>query len=149
VRFDHVTPVNLHAHWPFIKTGLERLREVSPERWLPEDVFTHLRIGKAQVFLGYDDDHCRGFFITEAKNDSFTNEPFMNVWTLYATPQNGEHFADVARFVGETMDFVDSLAMKLGAKWIAMDGRRGWERYLKDYFQPVKVKFEREVNYGR
>jgi hypothetical protein len=144
-----VAPANLHAHWPFIKAGLERTREVCAERWLPEDVFTHLRIGKAQCYLGFDGLHCRGFFVVEGQVEQFTNEPFLAVWILYAVPTNGEHFAAVGPFMDETMAFIDGLAKQGGAKWIAMEGRKGWERYLGDLFRPTKTKFERMVDYGR
>ena len=149
MRFDLIPPDNLHSVWPYVKRGLERVREVSGERWLPEDVYTHIRLARAQLFLGYDGDHCRGFFITQNLKDAYTNEPYLNVWVLWAEPTTGDNFAGVGAFVGETMDYLDAYARSTKAQTIRMYGRRGWERYLKDYFLPVKVEFERKVNYGR
>lgn len=147
MRFDLIPPDSLHAAWPRVKAGLLRVLEVSPERWLPEDVFTHLRLNRAQLYAGWDGERYAGFFVTENKKDIFTNEPYLSVWCLYGEPTQGEHFADARQFVSETMAFIDGLARNVGAKWIAMDGRSGWARYLKDWFEPVKVRYERKVSY--
>lgn len=149
MRFDLIPPDSLHSVWPYVKRGLERVREAVAERWLPEDIFTHIKIGRAQLFLGYDGDHCRGFFVTQTLKDNFTNETYLLVWILWAEPTTGDHFAGVGAFVGETMNYIDALARANKATSIRMHGRRGWERYLKDYFMPVKVEFERKVEYGR
>lgn len=145
MKFDLIAPDNLHAVWDRVRDGLDRVRDVSPERWLPEDIFTHLRIGRAQLYAGFSDIAYLGFFIIESKRDPFTNEAYLNVWVLYAEPTTGDHFAGVEPFVRETMEFIDGLARKAGAQWIAMEGRMGWQRFLKEWFTPVKVKMERKV----
>lgn len=147
MRFDLIPPDALHSVWPYVKRGLERVREVSPERWLPEDLYAHLRIGRAHLYTGWHEERYLGFFITENKRDPFTNDAFVNVWVLFAEPQQGEHFADVGQFIKDTIAFIDTIALNAGAKWIAMDGRTGWQRMLKGYFEPVKVKYERMVEY--
>lgn len=147
MKFDLIPPDSLHGAWPLVRAGLARVLEVSPERWLPEDVYAHLRINRAQLYFGWDGERYAGFLITENKKCPFSNEPYMNVWALYGEPTQGEHFADARQFVGETMGFIDGLARNVGAKWIAMDGRKAWERYLREWFEPVKVKYERKVDY--
>lgn len=149
MRFDLISPDNLHSVWPYVKRGLLRLLEVSSERWLPEDVFTHLKIARAQLFLAYDGDHCRGFFITQTLKDNFTNETYLLVWVTWAEPTVGEHYAGVGAFVTDVLEYLDNLARAVKAGSIRMYGRKGWERYLSGAFTPVKVEFERKVIYGR
>ena len=147
MRFELIMPEALHSVWPYVKVGLERVREVTPERWLAEDIFAHIRIGRAQLYLGYDGTQCRGFFITENKRELFSNVPYLNVWVLWAEPTIGEHCAQVDGFIAETIAFIDACAKKVGAQWISWEGRWGWAKYLKDYFKPIKVRYEREVSY--
>jgi hypothetical protein len=143
-----ILPDNLHAHWAAVRRGLERVLEVGKGavHWLPEDIYANLRLNRAQLFEGFDGDQYRGFFITETKREPYSNSTYLNVWVIYAPPEDGkDHFAGIAQFMPETIAFLDGLCQKVGAKWIELDGRRGWERFMKDYFEPVKVSFERKM----
>jgi hypothetical protein len=147
MTFDLIAPEQIRAVWPRVKAGLERVLQVCTETWIAEDIFAHLRTKLANLYVCHEGNTYLGFFIIEAnKRDPFTNELFMNVWIVYAEPQNGgEHFADVARLVEDSIGFLDGLAQKAGIKVIRMSGRRGWERFLSGVFQPIRVCYERTL----
>jgi hypothetical protein len=143
VRFELIRQDNLRESWPAVKRGLERVLTIGKEYWLTEDVYAHLRMNLATLYLGFADDRYLGFFIAETKREPYTNESYVNVWILFAEPQNGENHAGVAEFVQETIAYIDEIARKLGVTRIRMSGREGWKRFLKGYFEPVKTEFER------
>lgn len=145
MRFLYVEPENLREHWPKVRVGLERILVTSPERWIPEDIHTHIKIKAAQLYLGFDGETYRGFLLTESKRDVFTNAPYVNVWCVYAEPINDGHFADVEPLSAETIQFLDGLAKQIGAKEIRMSGRKGWERFLAGQFTVTRVCYERKV----
>ena len=96
--------------------------------------------------MGYDGERYAGFIVTEARRDTYSNEPYLNVWVLYAEPQDGkEHFAGVDPFIAETFAYLDELARTSGALWISASGREGWTKLLADYLRPVMVCYERKL----
>jgi len=143
MRYELIAPANLHSAWTDVLRGLKRILEKSPERWLPEDVYAHIKIGLAKLYLAFDP-HYRGFFIVEVKHDMFTNEKYLGVWCLYAEPQLGNR-ADVAQFVPETIGYLDAMARANECTRIQCEGRPGWSEYLKGYFRVSKVKYERAI----
>jgi hypothetical protein len=145
MRFELITPEGLHGVWDYVKTGLARIQEASPERWRAEDVYAQCRYKLAHLYLGYDGDHCRGFFIVQVLKQPFSSEPYLNVWVLYGEPTRGEHCAEVTPFQDETIAFLDNCAKHHGAKWIEFRGRWGWSRYAKQFFKAKQVIYEREV----
>lgn len=140
-----IQPENLHAVWDYVKKGLDRVQEASPEHWRQEDVYAQCRYKLASLYVGYDGERRLGFFITQALKQPFSGKLYLNVWILWAEPVRGDHFADVRAFMGETMGFIDECAKYIGAKTIQMAGRAGWSRYLKEYFKAQQVVYEREV----
>jgi hypothetical protein len=140
-----IAPENIRDCWTRVKAGLERVLEVSSETWIPEDIYVHLRMKLATLYLAFDGDVYRGFFVTEVKRDPFTNEPYINIWILHGEPTKGEHFADVGAFVEETLGFIDGLASGNGYRLIRMSGREGWKRYLRGHFKPTRICYERQL----
>jgi hypothetical protein len=140
-----IAPENLRSVWPRVKVGLERVLQVCPDTWLPEDIYCHLRTKLATLYTAHDGDQYRGFFVLEFKRDTFTNESLLNIWCLFGEPTNGEHFADISMFLVDTIEFVESLAKPLGIRLIRMSGRKGWERFLRGVFVPLRVCYERRL----
>lgn len=147
MKFDLIPPELLQACWPQVRAGLERIKDVGKAvRWIPEDVFTHIKLGRAQLRLGYDGERYAGFLVTEMRRDVFTNEPYLNVWCLYAEPQEGkEHFAGIDPFIAETFAYLDRVGREAGALWLRAEGREGWTKVLAGIMEPVMVVYERKL----
>ena len=146
MRFEYVAPENIRTHWPRVEAGLERILVTSNETWIAADIYCHIKIKAAQLYLAFDGDEYRGFFLFEIKPDVFTNALYLNIWALHGEPKGEGHFADVGQFVGETVEFIERLARTAGAKEIRMSGRRGWERFLHGMFEPIRVSFVRKLS---
>ena len=143
MKYEPIDPAILHAYWPKVRPGLERIKEKGCVHWIPEDVYAHLRFKLATLYIASGERD--GFFVLERNNCSFSGGLVVNVWALYAEPRVGEHFADVSEFVGNAVSFIDGVAKGLGAKRVTCDGRGGWEKVLKDYFRPTLVHYERSL----
>lgn len=130
----------LHACWPKVRKGLERIAEKGKENWLPEDVYVALRTGRATLYVADP-----GFFILEKVDEAFTHQSVLNIWCLHAQAEDGGHHAGVLQFRDEAIAYIDGVAKSLGIKRIKMSGRKGWQKVLKDYFTPVRVMYERSI----
>ena len=146
MKFDLIPVEDLHAHWSYVRSGLERIIEQSPAVWIPEDIYAHLRFKAAVLYLASDDDgKRRGFVVTEVKRLPHSGEMTLHIWALYAEPVRGDHFADVKQFLNEGLEFFDACARHVKATKITQDGRWGWTRFLGEAFTPVLVRYERRV----
>ncbi len=142
MKFEHISANALHSVWPWVRTGLERVLIKSPESWLPEDIYTAIRTGHAWLVIGKDGDHCVGFFVVEVIPDQFRPSLKLNVWIAYATGADG-HYAEALAYTPDVVAELDKIAKAKGVNTIRMRGRRGWERALKGYFEPVQTIYER------
>ncbi len=147
MRYELIPPENLHAVWPEIKPGIERVKEVSSVPWVPEDIFAHIRFKFAALTYAYSDSgKRRGFFVTEVKRIPHSGEVNFHIWVLYADPVDGsDHFADTRGLMNETLDYLDTLARNANATVMSFDGRWGWTRFLGSAFTPTSVRMERKV----
>lgn len=131
--------------WPYVETGLARIREKGPVGWLNQEVYSCIYRGRAGLFVAMDDQMPRGFIVTEVRrDDQLSLQPNLHVWLLWAEGQEG-NYADVEKFAPATVEFLDKHAKQLGINRITFNGRKGWSAFLKGYFEPVYVRFERNI----
>ena len=83
--FEPISCNSLHACWPVVRKGLERILAKSKVGWIPEDVYAALRNGKAMLVFGREGPHVVGFFIVEQVAEPFDiTKQYLNVWCLEA-----------------------------------------------------------------
>lgn len=143
MKYEPVHPENIRQVWPDILPGLQRVIEKGKAKWQAEDMYAALKYARATLYLATGERS--GFFVLERKKCPHTAEEYVNVWALHAEPTKGENYGDVAPFVADAMSFIDGVTKGLGLKRITLEGRRGWEAMLKDYFKPRMVLFERSL----
>ena len=137
--FEPISCNSLHACWPVVRKGLERILAKSKVGWIPEDVYAALRNGKAMLVFGREGPHVVGFFIVEQVAEPFDiTKQYLNVWCLEA--EEG-----ALRFKEEAFAEIDRIAKVQGLSTVRMRGRLGWLKRLKGYMTPVGVEFERVV----
>lgn len=142
MRFEQTT--NLHPVWPWVRAGLERVLLKSSEDWIPEDVYHHLKAGRASLHIAKEGEQNLGFLIVELVPSIFNpDKKRLNVWICYADPTLGEHYADALIHAPETIAKLDDIAKFFGVTW-RLHGRKGWERVLKDVCDVVSVSYERK-----
>lgn len=100
-----MTPIpadQLHAHWPWVRKGLEEVRKKCREEWLPEDVYLALKTGNA-FLVTLDND---GFLVLQ-KHHGFRG-PILFVWVVW-----GPHRLQQRQ--QEIEDGLDDIARGMGA----------------------------------
>src|SRR5215467_1391430 len=82
-RLTQVNPVELHAWWPLVRPGLERVRSRARASWLCEDIFSAVRTGRASMHVGFIDQHYAGVLVLTINADPFTAERSLLIWAVY------------------------------------------------------------------
>src|SRR5262249_1265780 len=68
-RLTQVHPVELHAWWPLVRPGLERVRKRAGASWLCEDIYSAVRTGGATMHVGYIDQLYAGVLVLTVNAD--------------------------------------------------------------------------------
>ena len=139
MTFEPISCNSLHACWPVVRKGLERILEKSKAGWIPEDVYDKLRNGKAMLVFGREGPHVVGFFVVEQVAEPFSGRQYLNCWALEAERGALRKFKDVA------FAEIDRITKVQGLPFWRMRGRLGWLKPLRGYMTPICVEFERVV----
>lgn len=144
IHFDRVSSGDyLLQWWPRIREGLVANVEFHGEITAPERVFQSVQAGTAELFLIFDDEDYVGFAVTTVEGVGIRHDPYFYLWQVYAPRLfEGERFA-------QYMAELDRLASERGLTRIRMNStRKGWERAIRHYAEPVLVEYERKVPHG-
>lgn len=137
-KLTQVNPAELHAWWPLVRPGLERVRMKARASWLCEDIYCAVRSGGATMHVGYIDQHYAGVLVLTINTDPFTAERSLLVWAAYTCHRLALQYG---------LADVRALAARAGLhKLVFHSPRRGWSRRLgPDGFKVSEMKFERMV----
>ena len=121
-----VNPLHLSRLWHMIKPGIEEIledlnKDCLQELWMPEDIYTSLKIGESILLLGDE-----GFVVFQVRQDKYTGTKQFFVWLGYSfTPEvevlESSHLQllQMAKYFNcEMMTFCSN--------------RRGWQRKAKE-----------------
>jgi hypothetical protein len=131
-----VNPTELHAYWPLVRAGLERVRAKARATWLCEDIYSAVQTGRATMHVGYIDQLYAGVLVLTINVDPFSAEKSLLIWAAYARhPQ--------ALLYG--LADVQQIAARAGLRKLVFHSpRRGWSRRLAaEGFEVTEMKFER------
>ena len=78
--------------WPVILPGVQQIRETNKEPWLPEDIFTALVTGGAQLYVFHKEGAFAGFSVLQVMQFPFQDEPVVNIWLGYAVEKGNAHY---------------------------------------------------------
>jgi hypothetical protein len=116
-QLQQVNPIHLSGLWDGIKQGIEEIleglnKETLQELWIPEDVYTSIRVGESILLLSDD-----GFVIVQLKNDRFTGQKQFFVWLAYT-------FDSSRNIMEETQPFLEGLARHWGCEMMQFSSNR-------------------------
>ena len=135
MRINPVGPEQLHAVWPKVASGLWKILDLCPDRWIPEDIYFAVRAGKASLFVFE-----QGFYVAEVISDPNDGTKFLNVWALYTEPDQAENVKHAI------IQSLDTLAAHAGCQALRfVSPRSGWGRYLDGHFEEKARIYERTV----
>ena len=114
---QQINPLQLSAVWYQIKEGVEEILDYLnysslQELWIPEDVYTSIRIGESILLLSDD-----GFVIVQIKNDRFTGQKQFFVWLAYT-------FDPSRNIMEETQPYLENLARQWDCQMMQFSSNR-------------------------
>ena len=123
----YVQPEQLASVWEWVRPKLVEIAQVSPEPWLPEDVYTECKERRAALWLATKENKPIAFAVMQPERTA------MHLWAGWA-----EWNLDGA------LELAKQLAKESGAKKLTFSSLRpGWEQVAPEYgFKPVKWETE-------
>lgn len=132
LQFIELKQEQAHQYWPFIKPGLEHIKQRIPDAdWLPEDIFTAFKNQWTNICLVRRGTRDLGFAVYQRQLRPFSNIPDIFIqaaWFLNLKDrQPGDNIVECI-FAG--LRYLKTVGMSsYGAKRIIwMSPRKGWER---------------------
>ena len=121
-----------------IRPGLEEVSKHGGGAWMPEDVYSAIKVGQSHLHIFYDDSSYEGFVVTTPMTDY--SGVVLHVWGVFSEHQNQRFHDCVNRQL-------DAWARNIQAKKITFSTtRKGWERVGKALgFYPTVQFYEKEV----
>lgn len=125
-----LTLADIRTQWPWVKEGLEKVKEKCGETWRPEDVYAACVYGNAVLYTSPD-----GFLVFQPMKDEYTLEPYLHIWIAYGLGETlvKDYDSEVVR-IAKTNNY-EKITFK--------SPRRGWEK-LSDW-KVKTVTYEREI----
>ena len=110
----HFVPApEIKTYWQFVRMGLDRILQKSPEPWIAEDVYAAIVSNQASLWL-FVTDKPIGFTVVKPEGDD------MLIWCVYGI--EGGHLA-------EGMELIENIAKAGDAKRITFGTyRQGWDK---------------------
>ena len=131
-----IPPAQLHDVWGWVRNGLMDCIGRTQERWLPEDVFVHIKAGTSHLFAIEHKGDDVGFTVLCQHADS--DGPVLFVWALWVEPGAGKPIE------GALYEALEQKAREIGARRVRMQSpRKGWER--RAYWTQTAAIYEHEV----
>jgi len=124
-----VLPDQIHAVWPLVKSYLLRLKELQPDTWLPEDVYSEVKAGKAVLYM--TDGGC---CVVQPGKDPWNAEPYLHVWIAYS-----EKFGAIDQYLPE----LEKIALNAGYKRLTLRSKR--KGFARAGFEECTTMFERRL----
>ena len=90
-----IEPNNLRQCWGFVRPGLLKILEKSPEPWIPDDVYADCYSGKSMLWIAQDDARPVGFAVLQPQGTT------PHVWCVHLDSgylETGwQHLLEIAR----------------------------------------------------
>lgn len=102
-----VEPKDLHAVWDLVREDLERCLESESEDARIEDVYTALRVGGAQLYVGWVREQYVGCTVIQVRADQFSGRPILHLWLVYGPLR-----------AAQGLPIIEQLARRVGANRI-------------------------------
>lgn len=95
MKSTFIDPNNLRQWWGFIRPGLLKILEKSPEPWIPEDVYADCFSGRSMLWIAQDDARPVGFAVLQPQGTA------LHVWCVHLERGHLEtgmqHLLEIAR----------------------------------------------------
>lgn len=115
----YIPPHELKNYWEFVKEGIAKGLQKSPEGFIQEEVFASCYMQKSMLWI-FEEDGLEGFTVLTPEEDN------LFVWIIWGKhPQSEET-------VKQCFDMIKDIAKQGGAKTITFGSHRlGWDKVAR------------------
>lgn len=131
---NYIHPEDIGKHWKFVREGLQYVVDKTKDRWLPEDVYMHIKSGNMGLYM---QDSSDGFAVLQPVKGWDGTELY-----IFCGYSRDKH--DV---VMQDIDSIKDIAKSIGAKRIKFQSnRKGFEKLAQDMGYTIDfVQYEVEI----
>jgi hypothetical protein len=83
-----LTQVDVRIYWEFIEPGLREIKKVANPEWRPEDIYTAIVNGIAELHIDIEQNPCESFIILQEKPSVFQPTKSLLIWVAYDKRDN-------------------------------------------------------------
>lgn len=132
-RLEYVDPIDLSGPWKMMRPILDRHVTENHPDWMAEDIYTDLKLGKSQLFLGRGGKD--GFAIVATTGDSAGS--IFWIWFVYGPGQGAAYW-----------DQIMEMARTAGCNRIAFSSPlKFWSEHAATYgFKPARTIYELRIS---
>lgn len=130
---------DLRRHWGPIEAMLHRVRDRMNEDWLPEDVYAQAIMGKAGIYVAFDE----GTRVSDPRPVGVIVLEKLETWGVSVCHVWAVFHMDKSRTIKDYWPWVKQTARDMGCERVRFSGRRGYERVLN--LTAARVVYEAEV----
>ena len=131
---NYIPPEEIGKHWKFVREGLQYVVDKTKDRWLPEDVYMHIKSGNMNLFMQDSGD---GFAVLQPVKGWDGTELY-----IFCGYSRSGH-----ELVMQECEQIKDIARSIGAKRVKFQSnRKGFEKLAQDMGYTLDfVQYEVEI----
>jgi hypothetical protein len=115
-----VSAKEVHTEWPAVRAGLEAMKHLTVDDWLPEDVYVMLHNGSLALYVGEDEQQNRVGFLLLQLLPTFHGTR-LHIWSAYSSTKR--------QLISTYWPEIKAIAKQYGANRITFTSSRDeWKR---------------------
>ena len=113
----------LRGWWVWVRKGLEKVLQKTPENWIPEDLYCDCYENRSMLWVFMVDNRATGFFVLQPSNKN------VHIWVAYL---------EDPRYLQEGFEHLKGIVRNGNGETITFSSfRKGWEKRARELgFQP-------------
>jgi len=121
----------LATDWPWVRTGIEKIRERDDAPWLAEDLYCQVKLGAASLYVN---EARTSFGIMRPITDAISGEIGIEIVCAYAGSDDS---------YPALMNEIDAMAREAGARYVQMASK--WKGFSRMGWGVERIIYRREV----
>ena len=90
-----LTQVDVRVYWDLIEPGLREIKKQAKPDWRPEDIYSALLNGIAELYVDIEQNPCESFIILQEKPNVFQPFKSLLIWVAYdKRGKAADHYMD-------------------------------------------------------
>jgi hypothetical protein len=116
----YIPKEELRNWWTFVRIGLNKVLEKTPESWIPEDLYCDCYENRSMLWAALEYNRPIGFFVIQP------NQTNIHVWVAYLEKPSLQHLQ-------EGLEHIKGIARNGGCQTVTFSSfRKGWSKRARE-----------------